>query len=90
MMDFLKHVGYGIFYTLLGPFYIAFFVLNLIYGWIIYLFMEVSSIVLFFLGKSYTGDDYETTLLKQRKEEYRTQTRFRGPSSPRNEGEHYE
>lgn len=90
MMEFLKHIGYGVFYTLLSPFYIAFFLLNMLYGVLVYLFMEASSIVMFFLGKSYTGDDYETSLLKQRKEEYKTQTRFRGSNYSRREGDDYE
>ncbi len=79
MIELLKSLGKGIIYTILSPFYIAFFILNMIYGILVYLFMEVSSVVMFFLGKSYLGDDYETVLLKEKKlqlKNQRNQSRF--------------
>ena len=71
MMELVRSLGRGILYTLLSPFYVAYFLLTMMYGILVYLFMETSSIVLFFLGKSYTGNDYETNLLNQRKKQHK-------------------
>jgi hypothetical protein len=73
VIELLKSLGRGIAYTLLSPFYIGYFLLNMLYAILVYLFLEVSSVVMFFLGKSYLGDDYETALLKERKEQRRLQ-----------------
>lgn len=90
MMEFLKLLGYGVLYTVLSPFYIAFFVLNMIYSFFVYIFMEITSVVVFFMGRSYFKDDFETQKLKKKKEEIHSKTHYKGPSKNYFTGDEYE
>ena len=60
----LKTLGRGLITILISPLLIAFIALVAIYGLVVYLIYEVSSIYLFFLGKNINSDDEETAQLK--------------------------
>ena len=62
MLEFIKMFGLGILYTLLFPFIVVFFVLNLVYVFFNYLVLEVVNIVGFFFGYTFT---IETELEKR-------------------------
>lgn len=70
MVEFAKTLGYGLLYFILSPFLLVLLVLYAIFSLLVYLFHELSSIVLFFFGKNYKYDDEETLQLYELKEEY--------------------
>ena len=73
MMEFLKTFGQGILYVIISPILAVIFVFYLIYALFDYIVLEILSILLFFGGKNYKADDYETEMLNKVKENYRQQ-----------------
>lgn len=61
----LKTFGRGLISILISPLILLLIAIMGVYALIVYLFYEISSIYLFFLGKNYNSDDEETVLVKQ-------------------------
>jgi hypothetical protein len=61
----LKTFGRGLITILISPLILAVILIMAVYGFIVYLIYEVSSIYLFFLGKNFASDDEETVKLKE-------------------------
>lgn len=60
----LKTFGRGLITILISPLLLVIILVMAIYGFIVYLVYEVSSIYLFFLGKNFNSDDPETVQVK--------------------------
>jgi len=60
----LKTFGRGLITILISPFLLTIVLVMSIYGLVVYLVYEVSSIYLFFLGKNFNSDDPETIQVK--------------------------
>ena len=60
----LKTFGRGLITILISPLLLAIILVMAIYGFVVYLVYEFSSIYLFFLGKNFNSDDPETIQLK--------------------------
>jgi hypothetical protein len=61
----LKTFGRGLITILISPLILAAVLIMAVYGFVVYLIYEVSSIYLFFLGKNFSSDDEETIKLKE-------------------------
>lgn len=73
MLDFLKTFGQGILFVIISPILAVIFAFYLIYAFFTYVILEILSLLLFFRGKNYNSDDYETEMLNKVKENYRQQ-----------------
>jgi hypothetical protein len=60
----LKTFGRGLITILISPLLLAIILVMAIYGFIVYLIYEFSSVYLFFLGKNFNSDDPETIQVK--------------------------
>lgn len=56
MVKFLKMLGFGVLYTLLSPFILAFFALYAVYCLAIFIYMLIRNLVIFFAGGNPMGD----------------------------------
>ncbi|MDD3383405.1 MAG: hypothetical protein PHX46_01155 [Bacilli bacterium] len=81
MTALLKTVGYGFLIIILSPFVVLGLAIFAVYAIIVYLFLEISSLLLFFTGKSFKNDDMETIKLKEimKKEEIYRQNMMSQP-----------
>ncbi|MDD4123464.1 MAG: hypothetical protein PHD50_01135 [Bacilli bacterium] len=84
MTALLKTVGYGFLIIILSPFIVLGLAIFAVYAIVVYLFLEVSSLLLFFTGKSFKNDDMETIKLKEimKKEEIYRQNMMSQPTNP--------
>ena len=72
MLEFIKMFGMGIFYTIVSPIVLAFFVLFLIYSFFNYLVCEIINLSGFFLGKKFKAQtqlDKEYLKIKKERED---------------------